>query len=548
MQHVGAISGAALGYITRGRRGAVAGYKFGHSAGKSFQKKSMVNGTPKRKRSTSSLFSTPRVRRRLSFSSTKSGGSSRSSRKSVRFRVSSKITRSRLARVPTNARNVAVGKRKRGMKKVGKKKVKVSRKLRAQVKQVISGTKPVGFFREGHEGLIELRESSQELGYGIHQVGATTLPFTEFKQWVYSRTTNNRWNFTNFTLGEILDAASVLFFNKIAKLEGQVVGTHIQNYESRPIEQPVIYKHTVSHGLMDTKFRVVNSSVTYEFNNNTHLAYKVKMYKCSPKKLKAYKGTQHPALQDWYDAMLYENQGMELTISDTPAQTVYPGGVTRIGIAGQNNGVGAVGFSTNTNGHTIHQLGMSPTQSPMWNSEWKSGLLTFTLEPGQKFTHVVKGPKNVEFDAKKWILNKQPALESAHESYVSNFAFMKPHWSEEIILVMTPEVRPNARGTATMVGEIDTDVNHKTGVSVHCVKAYSIEMPETTGTIFTAATEGVLPPTIVNKELAMNNRKRSYYYNDWKYTSAGPLVSEMAIVRPEDPDNEMQEDELPPPG
>lgn len=442
---------------------------------------------------------------------------------------------------PTNARLVRA-KHKKGMSIKKKKYVKVPSKLKAQVKQVIAGEKPKGFFKETHQGLIDIDPTSNLFGYGIAQTAPVDLNFTVNKQWVFGTTSNAFWNFCHWTFNEILDAAAVLFYNKINKLHNTPFETNdevnfIQNYEARHTDWPVPYLNTIANGLLDTPFTVCNSNITYEFLNNTHHYYEVEILKCSPKKLKAEQSSTIPAIYDWNNALLYENQGQDLTT----ANVVYPGGVERIGIAGQNNRAAANLLCTNQFGHSINEFGLSPTQSPMWNSEWKAGSVKFTLEPGQRYKLYCQGPKNVKFDAKKWTLNRQPGVTTGHEGLASNFAYMKPHWSEEHIFIIRPINRPAGTGQALVYPEVvpaATPTLHATAIAIQCTKSYTIEMPETAGTIFDNAPN----PAFTDKQLPMANRKRSYYYNYWRHDNIAPDYTAAEQVFPGDPAEDHQED------
>lgn len=535
-EYIGAASGAALGYIHGNWRGA----KIGWDLGRYYSKKNLpkdLSIMPKRRRTSSSSNSTsipyvsPPSSRRYSIARRRSSTPtpirpySTSRRRSVSFsRVGSSVGSSRAVRV---------GKRKVGRKLVKKRKVKVSSLLRKKIHQVIDGSKPVGFFKETHFGFIDMDANSAALGYGVY--GALNLIQTMNRQFVYGYTTNDRWSMQHFTFNEILDAASVLFFNKIGTLKalGATPQANAQNSEDRHLVWPINYENTVAHGLLDTKFRVIASNVTYTFTNNNKRTLKIRLYKCSPKQLKPYRDSNVPAIQDWHDALLYENQGTNLT-SDV-LQQVWPGGVTRIGIAGINTQSGVPGMTLCTNriGHTINELGFSPTQSPMFRGQWKTGYETFTLEPGQTLKKVIRGPKNVMFSAQQWCLNKQSAaIPGTTEALVQQYAQLKPGWSESHILVIEPELLPDGNGNAARFGDIDVLLDRfKFGLAVECTKSFTLEMPETTGTIFSAV--GVVDgaaATITNKALPNLNRKRSYYYNTWSYDTNIPSESSVQRV------------------
>lgn len=563
-------SGATLGYITNNVPGAFAGWNLAGRAydysypksSNSMAKRKRHGSTPSTRMSGSTAVSSGRKRRKtISFNRTKVPSTMRKrlfpARRvaKVRTRGTTRVNRS------TSNWPIRITKGKRNPRKVKGKSVSVSRKFRAKVKKVIDGVNPDGFFKETHFGTIELDQESVRREYGIYTgttPGSTSasLLFTQDKQWIFGRTSNGQWNFQHFTLEKFIDACQVLFFNKIGLLKDPS-GNAVQNSEFRHTIWPMNYNSEAAmsywHALLDKGFKVKNSYVEYVLRNNTRRQYKITMVKASPKYLKsppiiynagAYvpQHLDYPAINEWFKAMEYENQGADPAIWNT--QTVFPGGVTRIGIAG-TNGASTVGYTgTNTIGNTPNQLGTSPAMSPMWNSQWKFGYKKFVLESGQEIKLFCQGPKNVWLNPKKWSKPQNPNIpltdtptdppDGPFLDYPYNFQFerMKPGWSEDHFFIIEPELLPTGVDNgAGIFGDIDMDEadDDKLCIAVQCARTYTIECPDHAGTLFDVPLTG--NAQTIRLPIANNNKKKAYYVNAWR----------ASVPDPDDPPKKVEE-------
>lgn len=425
--------------------------------------------------------------------------------------------------------------------------VKVSGKFRAKVRKVIDGDNPDGFFKETHFGIIELDQTSNSKDYGIFDPagGTSTLAYQQDKQWIFGRTSNGQFNFNHWTFEKLIDACEVLFFNKINNLVN-AAGVIKQNNETRHSEWPYKFDALGTtknvQGLLDCKFKVKNSYVNYTLRNNTTRHYKITLIKAQPKGLRqspnqitsaigptyADNSFENLAIEDWFTAMNYENQGRNITVDQF--QPIFPGGITRIGIAGTNQ-ASTVGYTgTNLNGNDPNGLGTSPMMSPSWNAQWKCGYQTVILAPGATQTISCQGPKNVMFSPQAWAQNLNPdpvtGVGSTDQPYEKNFCRYKPKWSESHFFVITPEVLPHGQneGAGIFSNVTTATSDDKFAIAVQMSRTYSIECPQMAGTIFNTLNVGTANQT------ALLNRKKAYYINTWVAGVPSAAVGEEPVI------------------
>jgi len=537
----GDVSAATLGFIGGDVAGAIGGYKWMHGRHKKLPKQNMAPITP------------PSSSRRTKRTRTPGNGRGPSKRLFGGWKSKHLIKAAPATRIANagTAHAVAVSTKKRiRLKKV--KKVKVSKRLRQAIKQVETGYLPNGFFQETHYGAFPIdiaRVCNSNIGDGIYKSfpGPYTAIDSLDQQAVFGRSNNSKWNFDHFTFNQIMDACSVLFQNKINQLASayQTTVTPLQNAEDRHAQWPVPYLPTVASGLMESKFRLINSSVTYKLKNNSQRAFKVKIYSCTPKKVRDWDnadtslGSGLPtglASRDWYDACNYENQGTDLNVG----QTVYPRGVGATIIAGQNNGVGTP-TCVNTVGNTPNHMHFAPGTTSFFNQLWKTGCKVIELQPGQEYTHVAQGPKNVDIVPKKWIFNRKPDnVFVNNEAYGSTFAYMKPGFSQSDIFVVQPDLLTFQNGVLSDAasGYIWQGTNYANCIAIECTKTFKVEMPEIVGSI-----EKVVVPeggATITANLSLRNRKPAVYTNQWYLT--GPLSGTVDRIDAENPVTEIDLD------
>jgi len=477
MDIIGGISGATLGYITKGMKGAKAGYKMGRDAGKSYQNNSMPPIRLKRGRIPSKKF--------------KSTSTSTSSRRR------GSVNKTRVDRNPGNARTVVTRVKRKNPKLKKSKKVKISSGFRKKVDAALAPHCPKGYFSEIHFGMLEIDSGASTYDYGVDSTLPVPADHGYDKQWLYGRTRNTNWNFENFTFPEFMDAVGVLFFNRIKKLPGT-------NYEARHKDRV-----NIDNGLLDSKFSVVDSSVSYHLKNNSRRSYEILVYTCVPKQKVTVLDT-HTTLAEWFVALQnFEDQ-------DQTAVTTNPLDLKKIGIPGWN-GIGVAPNCTNVTGVTPNHLNVTPFMSPRMTSRWKIGVTKMVLEPGQEHSFVRQGPKNVMFKAQDWRMN------ISNTSEPLNYAQFKPGWSESMFFVIKPELLTTGDGGVGRFGDVATIDSDKLGIAIQCTKTFSIRMPEITGTMLT------IPASAVDVTVAMDNlnRKPSYYFNTWRsgsYSAAAEKV------------------------
>jgi len=546
MEYAGAVSGAALGYIHDNWKGAYKGAVFGYNAGLKRKTSLSKNSMPaiKRRRVEDAPSRRGSVASRAS--SRSSGMFGRMARMVAGSRRSHPVRISRGGGTSASA-SVVVKKKAPKMKRV--KRVKVSKKLTKAVKQIVQGRYPNGFFQETHTGAFPTSWGnvvSTTPGQGV-LVGS--LPGTIFtslnKQAVFGRTTNTEWSFEHFTFNEVMDAMAVLWLNKLADLHtpystNPSPAVLIQNTESRPLKWPIEYIPTVSSGILDSEFRLINCSSTYKLRNNTQRTLKLKYYSCTPRKYRAPRTEDdgvNLAVVDWFDGMRYENQGINLNA----AQTVFPSGLQSTQIVG-GNATWQTPFCQNQTGNTPNTLRMSPNTTEYFRRLWKTGMKVITLEPGQTHTFVVNGPRNVMVKPKQWLLNDKKIEAGGgpfnDQAQALNYAKYKPGFSRADFFVVEPDLltytSEASNNTISSSYVWDNAQNINNGIAVECIKSYQIEMPEIAATWL----KGNSDTTVQNETL--RNRKRSIYINNWY--SSSPTTGTVERVDAENPVDEIEID------
>lgn len=184
----GPISGATLGYITGGTRGAKAGYKLGQVA----QNRRNMPPVTKRKRTSSSMAGTKRRKTTAPYSRTK--------------RTSKYI--------PHDSSRVTVAAK---TKQTKRKTVKVSTNLRKKIKKVLEHAKIPGHLQET-----------------AYQIFPYTNATTQRQVVSYDNTTGTAVD-ALFSPGRILDAASVLWNNKTIAQSPKLV-TDAGNFDNKSIK------------------------------------------------------------------------------------------------------------------------------------------------------------------------------------------------------------------------------------------------------------------------------------------------------------------------
>lgn len=517
MEYVAGASGAALGYIHGNVRGAVKGYYLGK---KLYQNSRMAPAFITSGRTTSR---TPRKRKVAVDAAPLDSGV----RKRLRsYSLAKRSAARRVAPVGSSKSNDVKVTNKLPKKKLVKK-VKISKKFKKQVAEALKGTKPTGTFEEKHYGYVTINQMARTFGFGYNHTYVTPLANdTDSQKPAFAYAGNLNWSFTNFKFCEFLDAAQVLFFNKIARLYN-TGGTLIQNYEARA-EQPWDYYNTEVqqwdyNGLLDTPFKVIDSSVQYTFKNNYQRTITMYIHKCQPKTKIGAKpfgdyqslGMFIDAYAEWQHAIDEETQALQ---GGGATSSIYdPKKLNAMFIRPVNNHTLLTPPYT-IRGYDMWHTDSSPKQHPMMTSKWNIGTIKVTLEPGQTYTYYSQGPKNCMFNAKQWaVYNNNGTVRSGYDT--KDYAQKKPGWSEDIIICLLPELLAKSNATADAVGRFGENLNEGQKdhmVAVECVKKFKLEMPETTGGMVEGQDLGGASK-VTPKFMSNTNRKRVKYFADYVY-------------------------------
>lgn len=278
-----------------------------------------------------------------------------------------------------------------------KKRVKVSKSLRAKVKKVIQGGAfkgtyhttrfgTIGFTTTGNGGVANIEDITASMGGYTNQLAFQKInkdPSGYFRVfWAQPLTATepptlaagSEWQF--FTPLKIVDAASVLWNDKtIAENYGIQTG----NFNTVHVESSgaAIDGITVSNPqLKGLKIHVDNSYVKFILKNNSQRICMVTIYNCVPKN----KFPDATALQSFKNALLVEADG---------ANSAY--------------------LAATSIGHTTFEQeqalfsnpAFSPNMCKAFTASWKYEKVRIRIAPGETCTHSVQGPRGYELDYRK---------------------------------------------------------------------------------------------------------------------------------------------------
>jgi len=438
MEYVAGVSGGALGYIVGGTRGAGnlgrAAYYYVKDRKNLPKKKSMAPTPPesssrKRKASWSSDGSAVRMIH-----------ARRSSTGSISNR-SPAISASVLARLRARQRKIsyvrgvgaaAVTVRTRSKKRKVKKKISVSKKLREKIKKVISGNSIMGMTQEISYGVMRLlaAEDNKQIGYDITTLNAGgDNPF--------------------FSHIKVIDAASVLWNNK-AQAELKTVGD-AGNFVTKKL-----------------KVKVIDSSVTYNFKNNTQRKVNIRLVECKPVSGQVV-GNPFAA---WQAALAFQDAG---------------------------NG-------PNQSSMLVTELYTNPGMLPDLRKLYNFKTTNIEIPAGAEYKHYVQGPKDKLFDLQRaW---NGTLFQNYHKECTWVLALLIP----DMVTTL------GAGGAAGTYGRYYSDGDEvKYGVVFEAVQRYKMNMPEMTGLVDANPAAGTT--------VQLDQRQFSYAYKTYGLVPAGTLVS-----------------------
>ena len=280
------------------------------------------------------------------------------------------------------------------------KKVKVSRKLRTKIKEVIQAAKVRGTYitsRQGFVGIVKApsaQTTNQTVNFSaVAGIGASTAvqaicynsfngntrcwwqgpsqAFTLPATVANAFSTGDDWQF--FTPLKILDAASVLWNDKtIDRNYTKMVG-NFQMSETKATGVPVAGS-TTNPNRLGQIIEVVNSFVTFELKNNTQRTMTLVFYHCKSK--------------------------LKFNVITPLAQFIGGTGTTEV-----DTGTASAHIRCGTSNPIPETLQNDPMVEPNHFDGFRSLFtyekVTVVIAPGETCTHNIQGPKNYRLDFSK---------------------------------------------------------------------------------------------------------------------------------------------------
>lgn len=241
-----------------------------------------------------------------------------------------------------------------------KKKVKVPKLLRQQIKQIEAAPKFHGWKKDIY---FLYSAGVPNDGQAVFNFGSVPLP--AYSSW-------------DFLPEYFLDAASVLFANKTSSAAGWShqsianIGTGVP-----PTGGGNIYANNV-------QFTIKNSWVKYLYRNNTQRTVIMDLYECAPK-VQSYITNSPPNLNGLAvptaDALIDPMQWWDKCLTDDFVQGL------------------------NLNNVTKSLLGTRPEQTTAWKKAWEYNVTRVVLEPGASYEYFLQGPSGKDFKFSKHVKN-----------------------------------------------------------------------------------------------------------------------------------------------
>lgn len=379
-------------------------------------------------------------------------------------------------RSATSETTVAVknGKGKVASRSVGKVNVKVSKPLRLKIEKVLEEKKITGTYQCTYYGVLPLPGTNVQ---GVYPNIIGPLPWS-----------------SSFCAKEFIHHASVLF---IGRPDGAAAA--LRDFEnpafpvtigSTAITGPDVQlppNNVSSHG-NQAKFHVLNSYEVYTYKNNSLRTVEFDIYECTPK-----------------SAWMTNNESRGTDNVNTGGQPFRgnPNDTWYVALEEDNKAGGNISNMLQSTLHT----------SPHWTSSfkkfWKSDVTSVKLEAGQVYQYVVKGPRNMAFDASKYYQRKATGVESL---FLSEQKFTK-----NLMYVIKQDLA--AQGSVTCGRYVS---NTTSSPNVICVerRIYSkITVPESTG----MRVAGTVLAGLGDSSLQNNYRRDAYFATTYTVAGAGAI-------------------------
>lgn len=511
------LSGAALGHIIGGPSGirykgfvpgAISGYKLGKFLSQNSRTKSTTMApTQKGKQYGPKNFIGPRFK----------GGRITKSKMSIAPVPKKKPMRSTVRRT-VSAQSASVVKHKKvkdTLKDRKRKRVTVSKSLRAKITKVISQKEVTGYARHyGLGGLYIPNPSNVNLnkilpteqfvfplpnGCSFERTGSPAVPLVSTR---------------NLSVGKALSSIQMQYL--VARL-----------FNGAPLQlDPSLINLNDTAGLFAfpttgtpskiLKFDVLQSKAIIQMKNCTKQTWYIEMYVCKPKVQRAV-NTEFSAsfvsrmslpLEDWASGL---QQDLGNGTTDMNTAMIAPVGVTK---------------GANVSGVQLTNLGQSPEQNQQFKNNWAYEKFSIVLEPGQKHIHTINGETGT-FDLKNMYKNIIGQTPTPSSSYI-----LQSKWDREVFFVMKTDLQVSQNGANPGLGgrfditEFETTRDH--GLAFELQSIYKFSMPEPTG-YRTGNATGTATVQAPDTQL-LNTYRRAAYVNDY-YCFRPEMVGGSNIIR-----------------
>jgi len=455
MEYVGAAAGATLGYITNNIPGAYIGFNEGYRRGKLYQM------APITRSQTRKAALRKRVRSRVI--AVRSKDSVKPLMKAYVDKGNGGPPKGNVES-SKNARGVNV--KNRFNKKVSFKKpksVKISKDFRLKVSKALEPRNSHGKF--------------QEVFYIRHLMGLSFGNKQCFER-LYAGVYNNNSDSTLFTPIAVLNAASVLFNNKTASLT-QATTSGINTTFSANTMDPRTAKVTVK-----------NSFAQFTLRNNSRRTWIIQLYECSPKKMHN-QIDEGDAYTQWGNCMINET----------------------------NNPTDETQKKINLAGATPNTLYATPFQCAAFMKSWNVEKHDITMDPGQVYTHTVRGPSNTVYDfAKFWKADSSGSADQFFNTVPSKTRCV--FFTARLDLCYSSTTNAVGRWGIPQYSSLDTET-----LISEWKQYFNISIPEQAG-------GGVNVDALGIKQFTLGQARNCYHLKNWFENSYSPLtrIDDEAVI------------------
>lgn len=354
-----------------------------------------------------------------------------------------------------------------------KKSVYVAPKLRKKIKKVIAGLEIRGTYktvRQGSIGLISRNgTASPDIEYRVGNMGGYTSTINSIKtpsiigsnsRWWFNQAMSGDNDFRTgddfqfFTPLKILDAASVLWNQKVASPEYQILTGNLNTVHNQATGAPDAGT-LAAPNVKGLKVHVIYSSVSFIIKNNTQRSMQIGMYKCVPN----IKFPSTLPLNSFVNAVIEEVDNGAASANSALVSVVGPAGGPPLPKDG-----------------LVAMPQVQPNQFRGFRSEWKYEKVVIKIAPGETTTQYCQGPKDYLLDYNKLYVSGTDEGEKAYKQTSMSVMF-------ELIPDLThatANVIPAGQSGRWIPTRLAND-KLVDPISIQWTETYTLGMPEVVG-------------------------------------------------------------------